>query len=65
MKTFTLLFTLLFLFSSCADRGFECSDDKLGIIEEYNRLIELAEGDDAQQAVLIRNRDDKLEGLGC
>ena len=65
MKTFALLFLLLISFSSCSDNENECLDERKDIIESYDRLIELAEGDEAQQATLIRNKALKLEKLGC
>jgi len=67
MKAFTLLFLLLFSFSSCSDNDNDndCLVEKLEIIEKYDRLIELAEGDEAQQDALIRNKNALLDRLDC
>ncbi len=69
MKRFKLLFLFLLLLSifSCSksDDNNDCLDEKNAIIEKYDRLIDLAEGDEAQQAVLIRNKQAELDRLDC
>jgi hypothetical protein len=65
MRTLTLLILLIISFSSCSNDDDNCQDERSEIIERYDRLIELAEGDDAQQEVLIRNKEEALEALDC
>jgi hypothetical protein len=65
MKRIKLLSILSLMFFSCSDKENKCVDKRMEIIESYDRLIELAEGDEIQQAVLIRNKASKLEELGC
>jgi len=67
MGTTKLLFVTLLIFSflSCSDNEDDCADKRRTTIEKYNRLINLAEGDDTQQATLIRNKEAELERLGC
>jgi hypothetical protein len=65
MRTLILLILLSISFSSCSKDDNNCQEKRTEITEKYNKLIELAEGDDAQQATLIRNRDVQLEKLGC
>lgn len=64
MKTIKLTVLIsLFVLSCSSDDGNEneCQE----IRNKYNKLIELAEGDDGQQKILIRNRDRSLEINGC
>lgn len=65
MRKFILLILLTISFSSCSKDDDNCQDKRAEIIERYDRLIELAEGDDAQQATLIRNKENELERLDC
>ena len=65
MKKLILLFTFLFLTFSCSENENECLNEKLEIIERFNKLIELAENDGAEKASLIKQRGDKIKLLGC
>ncbi|MDE1206836.1 hypothetical protein [Tenacibaculum larymnensis] len=60
-----LIMTLCFSFVSCSNDENDCLSEKTEIIEKFNKLIELAEGDEAQQKALIQQRDDKLKSLNC
>jgi len=65
MRVFILSFLLLFSISSCSKDDNDCLDKKSEIIEKYDEFIELAEGDEAEKAVLIRNKNVALDKLDC
>ncbi len=65
MKKIILLAAFTLLSFSCSDNNDDCLSEKNEIIERFTKLIKLAEGDDAQKAALIQQRDDKLNNLDC
>ena len=65
MKAFLLFYLLLFSISSCSNNDNECLDKRVEIIEKYDKLIELAKGDEAEKAALIRNKNIELDRLDC
>ena len=67
MKYKYLIIIIIFNFTqvSCSNEQNECLIEKNEIIERFNKLIELAEGDESQKKALIKQRDGKIELLGC
>jgi hypothetical protein len=66
MKKIILLTAFALLsFSSCSDDKSDCLAERAKITDRFAELIELAEGDDAQKAALIQQRDAQLKNLDC
>lgn len=65
MKKIILLTAFAILSFSCSSKESDCLAEKAKITEQFEELIKLAEGDDAQQEALIRQRDAKLKNLDC
>ena len=65
MKKLILIILLILSILSCSNDDDNCEVQRAEIIEKYERLIELAEGDEQQQQTLIRDRDVALRGLDC
>lgn len=65
MKKIILLTAFAILSFSCSSDESDCLAKKAEITEQFAKLIKLAEGDDAQQEALIKQRDDRLKNLDC
>ena len=65
MKKLILIILLTLSVLSCSNDDDNCEEQRAEIIERFERLIELAEGDEQQQQILIRDRDLALRGLDC
>jgi hypothetical protein len=66
MKRLLILMSVFIVSFSCSnDDKVDCLAEKLEIIETFDRLIELAEGDDEQQRTLRRNKQNALDALDC
>ena len=61
MKKIILLTVFAILSFSCSSDESDCLGEKAKIIEQFEEHIEPTEGDDTQQASLIKLRDDRIK----
>jgi hypothetical protein len=64
-KYLIIIIILNFTLVSCSNEENNCLTEKNEIIERFNKLIELAEGDELQKRALIQQRDANIKKLGC
>ncbi len=61
---YTIILTSL-LFSCAKQSDVDCLNEKLQVIEKYDRLLDLASDDTAQYESIKRERDAALSKLDC